>query len=68
MPGRMDLNLVKIKANWRKSSRRLAVFSEREWVNIRRLNIKLAIAVLGKEGQILSQPLPIVSEVTYRRM
>jgi len=64
----MDLNLVKIKANWRKSSRRLAVFSEREWVNIRRLNIKLAIAVLGKEGQILSQPLPIVSEVTYRRM
>ena len=45
----MDLNLVKIKANWRTSSRRLAVFSEREWANIKRLNIKLAIAVLGNE-------------------
>jgi len=35
----MDLNLVKIKANWRTSSRRLAVFSERELVNIKRSNI-----------------------------
>jgi hypothetical protein len=49
MPGRMDLNLVKIRANWRTSSRRLAVFSERELANRKRLNIKLAITAQGNE-------------------
>ena len=49
MPGRTDLNLVKIKANWRTSGRRLSVRREREWVNTERLNIKLAIAVLGND-------------------
>jgi hypothetical protein len=46
MAGRMDLDLAKIKANWRRS-RRLSLFSQREWVDIKRPNIKLANAVLG---------------------